>query len=110
MESQIDHNFIDSLKLVETRVINIPSGFTSVCNRCGVGIMKPFKTRLVGHCKAWKVDTYIRLGGTGIIRVAVLKRLAEIWKKFCHRFLKIHSKSGFSNDLDIFIDVALDLI
>ena len=92
MESHIHQNFIDSVQLLGTRVIKIPGGFTSVCQPCDVGIMKPFKNLLVEHCQAWKVAEYIRLGGTGKIpipgRKQVLEWLSEIWKRFSSQIVK----------------------
>ena len=73
------------MKLLGTRVENISGGFTSVCRPCDVGIMKPFKTRVVEQCQPWKVAEYDRLRGTGkipiTVRVEVLKWHARIWKK-----------------------------
>ena len=77
--------------------------------------MKPFKTRLVEQCQAWKIAEYTRRGGAGKIsipgRKQVLEWFSEIWKKFSSQIL-INSfwKCGFTNDLDIDIDVALDFI
>ena len=97
-----------------TRVITIPGGFTSVCQPCDVGIMKPFKTRFTSLCQDWKVAEYARHGGTGKIptpsRVEVLEWLNIAWGSITDNVIQnSFRKCGFTENQDINIDVALDL-
>ena len=115
METNIHSDFIDSVQLLGTRVIEIPGGFTSVSQSCDVGIMKPFKTRFVDLCQEWKVSEYARLGGTGKItilgRVQILEFLDIIWKQFPSQIVRnSFEKCGSTNDLGINIDVALEFV
>ena len=63
MESHIHSDFIDAVDERMTEVIQIPGGFTSVCQPCDVGIMKPFKKRLAKKCQGWKVCKYSNMVG-----------------------------------------------
>ncbi len=115
MESHIHPSFIDSVGELGTRVIEIPGGFTSVCQPCDVGIMKPFKMRLIDLCEQWKITEYARMGGVGKIptpgRAQVLLWLDAIWKDFPAEIIQnSFKKCGFTNDVDIDIDVALDFV
>ena len=67
MESHIHSDFIDAVDERGTQVLQILGGFTSVCQPCDVGIMKPFKTRLAEKCQDWKVCKYSNIGGSGKI-------------------------------------------
>ncbi len=64
MESHIHPSFIDAVDSLGTQMIQIPNSFTSVSQPYDVGIVKPFKTRLVELCQEWKVAEYKRIGGT----------------------------------------------
>ena len=115
MESHIHSNFIDSVKLLGTRVTEIPGGFTSISQPCDVGIMKPLKTGFVDLCQDWKVAEYARLGGTRKISIPGGKQILEfldiIWKQFPSQTVRnSYKKCGFTNDLGINIDVALESI
>ena len=89
--------------------------FTSVCQPCDVGIMKPFKTRFTTLCQDWKVAEQARLGGTGKIpassRGEVLQWLNIAWRSISDNIIQDYfRKCGFTEDQDINIDVVLDLI
>ena len=77
--------------------------------------MRPFKGRLAELCQDWKVVAYEHIGGTGKIpvpgRAEVLEWLDLIWREFSNKIIKnSFKKCGFTNDLDIDVGVALDLI
>ncbi len=86
MESHIHPHFVDTIDGFGTLVIQIPRGFTSLCQPCHVGIMKPFKTQLLELCQQWKVAEYQRFGGIGRIpipgRTEVLRWLNTVWNEF----------------------------
>ena len=115
MQSHIHPDFIDSVADTNTQIIEIPGGFTSVCSPCDVGIIKPFKTRFIEACQQWKTAEYRRMGGTGKIpvpgRKQVLEWLKKIWRDFPIEIVQnSFKKCGFTDDHDINIDVALDMI
>ena len=114
MESHIHQNFIDSVQVLRTRVINIPGGFISVSQPRDIGIMKPLKTRLIEECREWKAVENTRLGGAGKIPIPVRKKvlewLNEVWKTFSSQIVNSFRKCGFTTDVDVDIDVALDFI
>ena len=114
-ESHIHQNFIDSVQLLRTRVINIPGGFISVYEPHDIGIMKTLKTRLIEQCREWNPVENTRLGGAGKIpipgRENGLEWLNKVWKKFSSQIVKnSFRKYGFTSDLDVDIDVALEFI
>ena len=78
--------FVDSVDEIGTRVKKIPCGFTSVSQKCDVGVIKPFKTSMVELYQQWKVYEYTRLVGTCKIptpgKKKVLDWLDEIWRRF----------------------------
>ena len=103
MEPHIYSNFIDSVQLLGTLMIEIPGAFTSALQPCDFGIMKLFKTGFVDLCEGWKVAEYARLGRTGKIpipgHVQILKFLDIIWKQFSSKTVRnSFEKSGFTND------------
>ncbi len=115
MESHIHTDFIDTVDEFGTPAILIPGGFTSICEPCDDGIMKLFKTRLTELCQQWKVSEYQRLGGIGRIpipgRAEVLQWLSTVLNEFPSNIIQnAFRKCGFTEDLDIDIDTALDLI
>ena len=50
MESHIANDFVDAVDEQTIKVIQIFGGFTTMCQLCDVGIMKPFKTELAQIC------------------------------------------------------------
>ena len=86
MESRIHSYFLDSVKLLGTRIIEILGGFTSFFQPCDVGIMKPFKSGFVYQCQDLKVKEYARLGSTGKISspgcVEIREFLDIMWNQF----------------------------
>ena len=115
MEAHVHPNFIDASDNYGTNVVQVPAGFKSVSQPCDVGIMKPLKTELVELCQYWKVAEYNRLGGTRKIpvpgRIQVLQCLNSIWKKFPSRIIQnSFRKCGFTDELDVDINVALELV
>ena len=115
MESYIHSSFIDFLQLLGTRGIKIPVGFTSLSQPRDVGVKKTFKTGFVELCQNWKLAEYARLGGIGKIlipgRVEILEFLDIVWKHFLSQIVRnSFKKCGFTNDLGINIDVALEFV
>ena len=87
MESHMHHTFIDSVRLLGTRMINLPGGLLPFAKmRCWK--TEQFKTRLVGQCQAWKVAEYTCSGGTEKFQFLVvwkcLNGLLKFGKNFCH--------------------------
>ena len=108
-------DFIDAIDERGTQVIQIPGGFTSVCQPCDAGILKPFKTRLAEKCQDWKVCKYSNMGGSGKIpspaRSDVLEWVNSIWNGFSEKIIKnSFRKFGFTDDVNLSIDTVLDMI
>ncbi len=112
---QIHPSFIDAVDSLGTQVIQIPGGFTFISQSCDVGIIKSFKTRLVELCQEWKVAEYTRKGETGKVPVPgsiqMLQWLDKIWREFpSDIILNSFKKCGFTDELDIEIHIALELV
>ena len=103
MESHIHFNFIDSVHLFGTHVIEIPGCFTCVSEPCNTGIMKLLKIKFLELRQNWKVAEYFRLDGTGKIlipdRVQILEFLDIVWKHFPSQTVRnSFKKFGFTID------------
>jgi len=74
---------VDRCEAGGTRVVGIPPGYTSVCQPCDVGVMKPLKDRLRHWTNNWKRQAYIQQGGTGKVpsprRENIVVGLQVIW-------------------------------
>ena len=92
MESHIINDFINEVDEQGTQAIQIPRGFTSVCQPSDLGMMKLFKTRLAQMWQAWKVSKYSNIEGSSKVpsptRSEVLKWLDEIWNEFSAEIIK----------------------
>ena len=103
-------NFIDSVQLLSTRVVEIPGGFTYVSRPCDVGIMKLFKPEFLDLYQEWKVTEDAELGGTGKIpilgRVQIFEFLDVVWKSFHLKWSKILSKN---EDVPVIWELILTL-
>ncbi len=114
-EPHIHPDLFNSVDGLNTCIIEIQEGFTSVGLLCDAGIIKPLKTRLIQLCQQRKVSEYTRLGGTGKIpvpgRQEVLQSLDKIWREFpTETVLNSFKKCRFTEDRDIDIGVALDML
>ena len=77
--------------------------------------MKPLETRFTSLCQDWKVAEYALLGGTGKIpapsRDKVLQWLWIPWNDISATIIQNYFTTyGFTIDLNINIDLALDFI
>ena len=86
-----------------------------MCQPCDVQIMRPFKMRLAEMCQAWKVSKYFHMGGSGRIpspaRIDVLNWLNPIWNEFSAETVRnSFRKCGFTDDVNLSIDAALEMI
>ena len=79
LKSQIHSNFIYSMKLIGTSVIEIPGGLPSLSEPSDLGIMKQFKAGFVDLCQEWKVAKKARFGGTEKIRSLVASRYSNFF-------------------------------